>query len=134
MTGARVRGATEYAGGHFWELAGHPLAHATVSDLDAHRWPDPDDPGRFEGLAERVRQLHNETPYALVGCSGFQDFWQPAFALRGLEQALMDLVADVAFMRAVLDRIFEVNVGVTRHFLEIAGPYLTVVRTSVPVP
>jgi uroporphyrinogen decarboxylase len=127
--GVRYRRA-EYAGGYFWELAGHPLAGASISDLDAHRWPDPDDPGRFVGLAERVKTLHQETPYALVGDSGFQDFWQPAFALRGLEQALMDLVANPAFMHALLERIFEINATVTRRFLEIAGPYLTVVRTS----
>lgn len=127
--GVRYRRA-DYAGGYFWELAGHPLADATVSDLDAHRWPDPDDPGRFAGLAERVQTLYRETPYALVGDSGFQDFWQPAFALRGLEQALMDLVINPDFMRALLDRIYEVNSAVTRRFLEIAGPYLSVVRTS----
>ena len=127
--GVRYR-RVDYATGHYYELAHHPLVQATISDLDSHRWPDANDPGRFDGLAERVQRLYRETPYALVGCSGFQDFWQPAFALRGLEQALMDLVADPEFMRALLDRIYAVNSTITRRFLEIAGPYLSVVRTS----
>jgi uroporphyrinogen decarboxylase len=124
------RRRARYAGGHYWELAHSPLAEATLSDLDTHPWPDPDDPGRFEGLAEEAKDLYHNTPYALVGCTGFQTFWQPAFAVRGLEQALMDLVANETFMLALLDRIYEISAAITQRFLEITGPYLTVVRTA----
>jgi uroporphyrinogen decarboxylase len=47
-----------------------------------------------------------------------------------MERALMDLAADQAFYRALLDRLFEINAAATRRFLEIAGPYLTAIRTS----
>jgi uroporphyrinogen decarboxylase len=127
--GCRYRRA-RYPGGHYWELVHSPLAHATLSDLDAHTWPDPDDPGRFEGLAEEVQDLYINSAYALVGCSGFQTFWQPYFALRGLEQALVDLVRNKEFVFAVLDRVYEISAAITRRFLEITGPYLTVVRTA----
>ena len=127
--GCRWRRAL-YTGGHYWELAYSPLADATLADVDAHQWPDPDDPGRFEGLLEETQDLYNNTAYALVGCSGFQTFWQPVFWLRGLEQALMDLLINEALMFAILDRLFEISAAITRRFLEITGPYLTVVRTA----
>ncbi|MBC7231960.1 MAG: hypothetical protein H5T68_01785 [Chloroflexi bacterium] len=117
-----------YSRGHYWELASHPLAHATISDLDAYPWPDVDDPGRYAGLAEEVRDLFQNTPYALVGDSGFKGFWEPAFMLRGLTQALMDLIQDPEFMHALLEKLFEVNAAITKRFLEITGPYLAAMR------
>ncbi|MGB9587416.1 MAG: uroporphyrinogen decarboxylase family protein [Armatimonadota bacterium] len=117
-----------YSRGYYWELAGHPLANATVSDLDAYPWPDVNDPGRYAGLAEEVRDLFQNTPYALVGDSGFKGFWEPAFMLRGLTQALMDLVQNPEFMHALLDKLFQVNAAITRRFLEITGPYLAAIR------
>ena len=69
-----------YQHGIYWELAHSPLADATITDLDTFAWPDPDDPGRYEGLAEEVKDVYNSTPYALVGCSGFQTLWQVHYA------------------------------------------------------
>lgn len=117
-----------YSTGYYWELAGHPLANATISDLDAYPWPDVNDPGRYAGLYEEVRDLFHHTPYALVGDSGFKGFWEPAFMLRGLTQALMDLVQNPEFMHALLDKLFEVNAAITKRFLEITGPYLAAIR------
>jgi len=121
---------TPYAEGYYWELAESPLANATISDLDSYLWPDPGDPGRYEGLAEEAPYLYYNTPYALMGDSGFKGFWEPAYMLRGFEQGLMDLVQNQEFMHALMEKLFELNVAVTKRFLEITGPYLAVVRTS----
>ena len=119
-----------YAGGYYWELAQCPLADATIADLESYPWPDPDDPGRYVGLAEEIKDLYNNTPYALVGDGGFKGFWEPAFMLRGLTQALMDLVQNKEFMHALLGKLLEINTAVAKRFLEIVGPYVTVVRTA----
>nr|MBC7243945.1 hypothetical protein [Chloroflexota bacterium] len=117
-----------YSKGYYWELASHPLANATISDLDRYPWPDAGDPGRYKGLAEEVRDLFEHTPYALVGDSGFKGFWEPASMLRGMTQALMDLVQDPDFIHALLDKLFELNAVITQRFLEITGPYLAAIR------
>ena len=127
--GVRYRRA-RYAGGYYWELAHSPLAEATLTDVARFPWPDPDDPGRYAGVAEEAERLFHETPYALVGCSGYQTFWQALFALRGLEQGLIDLVANQELAHAILDRVYEISAAVTRRFLESAGPYLSVVRVA----
>jgi uroporphyrinogen decarboxylase len=119
-----------FTGGFYWEVVESPLVEATISDLDSHPWPDPLDPGRYKGLAEEVECLYHDTPYALLGDCGFKNFFERCWSLLGMERALIDLVADQAFYRAVLDRLFELNVAATRRFLEITGPYLTAIRTS----
>lgn len=119
-----------YAGGYYWEIIESPLANATTSDLESFPWPDPDDPGRYEGLAEEVQYLHHNTPYALMGDSVVKGFWEPFFMMRGMEQALMDLLINQEFVHAVMERLFELNTAVTRRFLEITGAYLSVFRTA----
>ena len=50
--------------------------------------------------------------------------------MRGIEQALIDLVANQGLVRAVFDRLYALNTAIAGRFLEIAGPYLTVFRTA----
>lgn len=119
-----------YPGGYYWEITDPPLAHATISDLESFPLPDPDDPGRYEGLAREVHYLHHDTPYALMGDSVVKGFWEPFFMMRGVEQALMDLVINQEFVHAVMERLYELNAAVTRRFLEITGAYLSVFRTA----
>ncbi len=119
-----------YPGGYYWEIAEPPLAHATISDLKSFPWPEPDDPGRYEGLAEEVQNLHNNTSYALMGDSVIKGFWEPYFMMRGIEQSLVDLLINKGFVHAVMERLFELNTAVTKRFLDITGPFLSVFRTA----
>jgi uroporphyrinogen decarboxylase len=116
--------------GYYWEQATYPLAEATIADLDAYPWPDPNDPGRYEGLEQEIKQLYYHTPYALMGDCGYKNHWEPAFLLLGLERALTALAAEPDFIIALMEKISALACGVTKRFLEITGPYLTVVRTS----
>lgn len=120
----------EYPAGYYWEQVTYPLEHATLADLDTYPWPDPADPGRYEGLAEEVVGLYHDTSYALMGDCGFKNHWEPAFTLLGLERALTALVAEPDFIEALLKKLATINAEVTRRFLEITGPYLAVIRTS----
>jgi uroporphyrinogen decarboxylase len=119
-----------FPGGFYWEVVESPFAEATIADLESFPWPDPLDPGRYDGLAEEVEHLYYHTPYALLGDCGFKNFFEKCWSLLGMERALVDLVADQEFYRVLLDRLFEINVAATQRFLEIAGPYLTAIRTS----
>ncbi len=116
--------------GYYWEVERCPLAEATIDDLDRYPWPDPLDPGYTAGLGEEVRELHRATPYALMADGGFKSFWELGYMLRGLPQLLMDLVADPAFVTALMEKLFELNAAGTRRFLEEVGPYIQVFRTA----
>ncbi|HET6438420.1 MAG TPA: uroporphyrinogen decarboxylase family protein [Anaeromyxobacter sp.] len=119
----------QYPGGYYWELHGHPLAEATVSDLDRYPWPDPLDPALTAGLAEEVQALR-AGPYAIMADGGFKSFWELGYMLRGLEQLLVDLVADPEFVTALMEKLLELNLAGTRRFLEIAGPHIQVFRAA----
>jgi uroporphyrinogen decarboxylase len=119
-----------FEGGFYWEVVESPLAEASISDIGSHPWPDPLDSGRFEGLAEEVKHLYHNTPYALLGDCGFKNFFEPCWSILGMERALIELVADQEFYRALFDVLYEINVAATKRFLEITGPYLTAIRTS----
>jgi uroporphyrinogen decarboxylase len=120
---------TEYPGGYYWELHGHPLAEATIEDLDRYPWPDPEDPALTASLRDDARALH-AGPYAIMADGGFKSFWELGYMLRGLEQMLMDLVADPEFVVALMEKLLELNFRGTRRFLEIAGPYIQVFRAA----
>jgi uroporphyrinogen decarboxylase len=61
---------------------------------------------------------------------GFKSFWELAYALRGLEQLLTDLVLNPQFVTALLDKILEINLKGTGKFLDAAGQYIQVFRAA----
>ncbi len=117
-------------GCYYWELYRHPLAEATVEDLETYPWPDPTDPGLTAGLAEETRARYEYTPYALVGDGGLKSFWEQAYMLRGLEGLLADLVLNPGFVTALLTKLLEINLAGTARFLDAVGRYIQVFRTA----
>jgi uroporphyrinogen decarboxylase len=116
--------------GPYNERVGHPLAGATLADLDRFRWPDPHDPGRVAGLAEEARRLHEETDFSLsaghISAGIFQDCWN----LRGMAQFLEDMARNRDFAEALLDRVTAVHIRMWEHFLDAVGGYVDVVETA----
>ena len=118
-----------YPGGYYWEVHRHPLAEASIEDLDRFPWPDPLDPALTAGLVDEIHELR-ETPYAIVANGGFKSFWELGYMMRGLEQLLVDLVANTGFVTALMEKLLELNLAGTRRFLEITGPHIQVFRAA----
>jgi uroporphyrinogen decarboxylase len=111
------------------ELAESPLANATIDDLASYPWwPDPLDPDRWIGVAETAQRLYHTTDYALVGCPGFNGVWERAWYLCGFERMLTSLVQDQEFVHAVLRRLTDLCIAALGRFLELAGPYIQVIK------
>jgi uroporphyrinogen decarboxylase len=117
-------------GCYYWELYGNPLRNATVEDLETYPWPDPLNPGFTAGLKEEVEALYHGTDYAIMADGGFKSFWELGYALRGLEQLLQDLILNPEFVKALMEKILELNLKGTGKFLDIAGPYIQVFRAA----
>jgi uroporphyrinogen decarboxylase len=111
--------------GPYNERVEHPLAGATLADLDRFRWPDPHDPGRVE-----ARRLYNETDFSLaaghVSAGIFQDCWN----LRGMARFFEDMALDREFAEALLDRVAAIHVAMWEHFLDAVGEYVDLVETA----
>jgi uroporphyrinogen decarboxylase len=122
---------TPYGDGcYYWEMVGHPLAEATIEDLETYPWPDPWDPGLTAGLEEEVKALYEGTDYAIMADARFKSFWELGYMLRGIEQMYVDLLKNPEFVMALMEKLLEINTIVTGRFLDIVGPYIQVFRTT----
>lgn len=115
--------------GLHYEAVSHPLAHATINDLDGYPWPDASDPALVEGVEAKARHLYNHTDLALVGKFSSSLFEQ-AFLLRGLEQLFMDLTLDPDFVCALMDRLLEIALQLIRAGLKACGKYIQILRLA----
>ena len=93
--------------------------------MSAYQWPDGHDLSRAEGKREEARALTHDGTYALF--TGFKGVFERAWALRGMEQFFMDMIADRDFAEALLDKVLEVQKTIYGPFLEAVAPYLDVV-------
>ena len=91
-----------YEGGSYDEFDNHPLAHMTcVDELDAYAWPSADDHDY-----DAFRDMLSRAPaHRMIRSGNFEPFLLYC-AMRGLEQAMMDLAAEPDFVTAALDHMF----------------------------
>jgi uroporphyrinogen decarboxylase len=115
--------------GFAYEFADHPLAHATVEDLESYPWPDPCNTERTAGLAEKCRRLYERTDLALVGKFSTSIFEQ-AFYMRGMEQWLMDLAINPDFANALMGKLVDIALAMTEVGLRACGPYVQILRLA----
>jgi uroporphyrinogen decarboxylase len=113
-------------GGKYMDISHHPLADATIADLDHHPWPDGSDPARFQGLRLRASEAGLGEQYAV--CTGIGGvIYEYGWYLRGLERWLVDLVENPDFCAAVLDRMLAYWTDFYTGFLGAAGDAIDVV-------
>jgi uroporphyrinogen decarboxylase len=109
----------------YYEIANSPLRNLTVTDLDSYPWPDLADPRWFEGFAEEARELHENSPYAVVARSGFSPH-EVIYVARGLDTWLTDLVTDPEFAHALMRKVTDLMLAGVARYLEEVGPYIDV--------
>jgi uroporphyrinogen decarboxylase len=111
---------------YYMDISHHPLAAATIADLDAYPFPKGDNPGRFAGLRRRAEEIRRQTPYAVVsGISGV--VYEICWYLRGLEQWFMDMLTQPEFCEALLDRTLRFWMDWNRAFFDEVGDLVDVI-------
>ncbi len=113
-------------GGFYFDVAEHPFEHADIEDIDDFPWPDPDDPGRVEGLREEARALYESTQYALVGDLYGGCVLEFIWFQTGLVRFLTDLITDREFIRKVVEKSVSIQKRMIHNFLREVGEYLQV--------
>lgn len=107
----------------------HPLARATLADLDQFAWPQVEPYLRLDELEQRARWLHEQTAYAVVARA--PDSYGPferCCALRGTEQFMIDLGAEPEFAEELIRRVTDVICRLLELYLETAGRYLDILE------
>lgn len=116
-----------HAFGQYEAIANWVLANATsLSDLKDHPWPSPDW-WDFSELPAMIERLQQDGPFHVRFRLG--SFFEQAWALRGLEQFMLDIVIDPSIPAFIMDRILEVHLDNLKSVLDLAGDKLDMVYT-----
>lgn len=111
--------------GEYEEDAHHPLAAAeTIAEIEAFDWPDAAD-FNVEELRKSCREW---TGFPILGATS-----EPFYLycrLRGMEQALEDLILRPAIVEAILDRIFRFDYALIRRVLREAGDLVDLIYVA----
>jgi uroporphyrinogen decarboxylase len=101
--------------GEYEEAVGFPLADAnTAADIDRYPWPSPDD-WDFTDYRDRCLSWRG---YPIVGVS-YEPFYLYC-KLRGMEQALQDLLSHQDLLDDIMERMFHVFAALVTRALEAA--------------
>ena len=110
-----------------WDMVAHPLAEVTIKDLDTYDWPNVEDEGRYAGLRDEARGLHEDTSYAVCGATLDTCIFDRCWGLRGMEQFLVDMLADPEFALALMEKVAQIQFRRHTRFLEQVGPYIDII-------
>ena len=98
----------------------------TLQELENHRWPVPDDPGRVKGLREGFEKLRAETDCALVLNLPFCILREHQ-RVRGFAEAMIDLVVNPKLTQAIMEKSLEISAGIAVTALKEVGDIIDVV-------
>lgn len=112
----------EHEFGSYQEFASFPLSEATsLNELKAHPWASPDwwDFSPIPNVVQSLDPRHQWYWRFRIG-SVFEIAW----ALRGMQEFLIDLASQPEFPKYIMERLSEVYLENTRRVLDIAGDHI----------
>jgi uroporphyrinogen decarboxylase len=112
--------------GLYMDISHHPLASATIADIDNYPFPDGSDASRFTGIREQALKLRSDTTYAIsTGIGGV--VYEYCWYMRGLEQWFIDMIENPAFCQALLDRTLKFWLDYYTGFMAALGDIVDIV-------
>jgi uroporphyrinogen decarboxylase len=105
---------TRFGCGFYTDIVGHPLADRRA--LDSYCPPDPHRPELYQGAEHLITAHKND--YWIVGVT-VTTIFETAWALRGLEQMLMDFSEDPELADTILEIPFRYHLEAARHLAEM---------------
>jgi uroporphyrinogen decarboxylase len=110
----------------YMDISHHPLADATVGDIEDYPFPDGSDPSRFTGVRQTALQMRSETPYAIsTGIGGV--VYEYCWYMRGLERWFIDTIDNPAFCEAMLEKMLKFWMDYYTGFMREVGDIVDVV-------
>ncbi len=114
--------------GLYYDLKSHPFADMeTPQEVEKYKFPNPEDPARFEGKKEETLKLHEKTGAALALAGISAGFLEMAYWLRGYEQLFMDMASDHKMFEAILEKTVEHKIKYWQKALRLFGEEIDVV-------
>ncbi len=121
-------GASEIKPGEWFPMV-HPLASATtVEELNAHPWPDMDDPTRVAHVADQAQKLADDGRFAIIATPWLLFPLERAFAMQGMDTFLMNMALYPEFAEALLWKLQAVCKELMGNFLNALGPNVDIIK------
>ncbi|MHB0998726.1 MAG: uroporphyrinogen decarboxylase family protein [Armatimonadota bacterium] len=111
----------------YFDVISHPLENASIGDLDNMIMPDPDNPVIYAGLADDAQDLFENSPYCIIADFGVPGFYETCQKLMGYEQFMAALCLDPAFVRALFDRLLDLQKRFFANYINAVGQYVQVI-------
>jgi uroporphyrinogen decarboxylase len=105
---------TPFGTGHYTEMVGHPLDDDGA--ISRYRAPDPNRPELYEDARWTIEQFKDE--FWIVGVT-VTTIWETAWALRGYERLLSDLVTDPDLAETILDIPYNYHLTAAKRLVEM---------------
>ncbi len=105
---------TPFGTGHYTEMVGFPLAEDGA--IDSYVPPDPQRPELYLDSERVIREYGDE--YWIVGVT-VTTIWETAWALRGYERLLMDLVLDPDLAERILEIPFRYHMAAAERLVSM---------------
>jgi uroporphyrinogen decarboxylase len=112
---------TPFGRGRYTEMTGHPLASDDA--ITGYKPPDPHREELYRDAEWTLRQFQDE--YWIVGVT-VTTIFEAAWALRGYEQMLTDLIVDPDLASAILDIPYRYHLAAARRLVEMGVDMLWV--------
>jgi len=98
----------------------HPLAEP--ARLDSYRWPDPEDERLYKRIYESAEGCDRRERF-LTG-SHRETLWEKSYMLVGMQNMMTYFFTEPAYVREILRRIMDFDLGVARHYLTVGVEYV----------
>ena len=105
---------TKFGKGKYTEIVGHPLAEDSA--IEGYQPPDPNRPELYSDSERVVKGYKDE--YWIVGVT-VTTIWETAWALRGLERMLMDLVLNPDLANRILDIPYQYHLTAAKKLVQM---------------
>ncbi|MBS3788251.1 uroporphyrinogen-III decarboxylase, partial [Candidatus Bipolaricaulota bacterium] len=115
------------ASGIYYDAVEHPLSGSTADEIKKFETPDPRDPRRIKGLAEKAKNLYENTDYCLVvnGALGGTVFMAGQWLL-GVEELFRKVVTEPETVEALLKKVLKFQLKQWEMILSEVGEYCQV--------
>lgn len=114
VTWRNVPYTTQFGQGRYTEIVGHPLARDEA--ITSYRPPDPERPELYTEAESVVKSYQDE--HWIVGVT-VTTIFETAWALRGYQQLLIDLVTEPDYVDQLLDIPFRYHLAAAKKLVEM---------------
>ena len=112
--------------GLYWDAVNAPLKDATLEELEAYPFPDPDsiDEREIEFHARRAKELYENTDYIICAEHPVYGIFELGCWMCGFEDFLYRMLAEPEFVHCFFKRVLEYQKAVIERYYSAVGPYI----------